>query len=128
MMAFRPDADLESLAAEMLEASQQVSTGEITRATRSVTLDGVEVEEGHYIGLVDGRLCASGSGIEPVLNKVLDGMDTAEREIVSVYYGLEVDEQEAEVLAARINEAYPDVEVELLPGGQAHYFFILGAE
>ena len=128
MLAFRPNGTLDSTSAEMFDAAQQVSTGEITQATRSVTLDGVDVEEGQIIGLVDGRLCASGPEIEDVLTKVLEGMDVAEREIVSIYYGAGVDEAQAAALAERIESAHEDVEVELLPGGQAHYFFILGAE
>jgi dihydroxyacetone kinase-like predicted kinase len=55
-------------------------------------------------------------------------MNTADREIVSIYYGAEVDDAEAAKMAESIEETYEDVEVELLPGGQAHYFFILGAE
>jgi DAK2 domain fusion protein YloV len=128
MLAFHPDGNVENVAGDMHEAAQQVATGEITRATRSVSLDGVEVEEGQYIGLVDGRLCSSGSDIASVLADVLEGMNTAEREIVSIYYGDGVDEHEAAKLAESIEETYEDVEVELLPGGQAHYFFILGAE
>ena len=128
MLAFHPDGNLEDTVNEMHEAAQQVSTGQITRATRSVTLDGVEVEEGQIIGMVDGRLCASGPEIEGVLTDVLEGMDVAEREIVSIYYGAEVNEQQATAVANSIESTYHDVEVEVLPGGQAHYFFILGAE
>jgi dihydroxyacetone kinase-like predicted kinase len=93
-----------------------------------VTLDGVEVEEGQIIGLVDGRLCSSGPEVEVVLKDVLESMDVANREIVSVYYGADVDESEATAVAEKIQSTFADVEVELLPGGQAHYFYILGAE
>jgi DAK2 domain fusion protein YloV len=128
MLAFRPDADLEDTTREMYEAAQQVSTGQLTRATRSVTLDGVEVKEGHIIGLVDGHLCSSGPEIEAVLSDVLESMDTANCEIVSIYYGADVDEQEAVAMAGKIESIYANVEIELLPGGQPHYFYILGAE
>jgi DAK2 domain fusion protein YloV len=128
MLSFDPDGDLDETTNEMHEASQQVSTGQLTRATRSVTLDDVEVEEGHIIGLVDGRLCSSGPEMEVVLNDVLESMDVANREIVSIYYGADVDEEEAATVAEKIKSIYTDVEVELLPGGQAHYFYILGAE
>ncbi len=128
MLAFHPDGDLDDTVKGMTEAAQTIATGELTRATRSVTLDGVEVEEGQIIGLVDGRLNSSGSQIEQVLVNVLDGMDMEEREIVSIYYGAEVSEQEAKAVASNIEALYQHVEVELLPGGQAHYFFILGAE
>jgi DAK2 domain fusion protein YloV len=128
MLAFHPDGNLDALASEMADAAGEVSTGELTRATRSVTLDGVDVEEGQIIGLVDGRLCSSGPEVEDVLTDVLKGMDVHNREIVSIYYGADIGEQEAKAVAENIESMYEDVEVELLPGGQAHYFFIIGAE
>jgi dihydroxyacetone kinase-like predicted kinase len=112
----------------MFEASQQIATGEITRATRSVTLDGVEVNEGEVIGLVDGRLSASGAELNTVLTQVLGNMDVAEREIISIYSGAGVTTQEADEVVSLIENLYPELEVELLPGDQAHYFYILGAE
>ena len=63
-----------------------------------------------------------------VLHRVLDEMDMSSRELVSIYYGKDVTESEAEAVAALILESHPDVEVELLPGGQAIYQYILGAE
>jgi hypothetical protein len=128
MLAFSPDRELADTSDGMIEAAGQIATGELTRATRSVTLDGVEVHEGQIIGLVDGRLCSAGDELQDVLGEVLEGMEIAEREIVSLYYGAEVTEEEATAIAQSIEATYEDVEVELLPGGQAHYFFILGAE
>jgi uncharacterized protein len=128
MLAHNPNGDLLETAANMIEASTVVVTGEITRATRTVTLDGVQVTEGEIIGLVNGRLYASGSEMEAVLNKVLAKMEMNEREIVSLYYGQDVSPEEAEQISQLIGSQYPDVEVELLAGGQAHYFYILGAE
>ncbi|MCB0000492.1 MAG: hypothetical protein KDE56_32220, partial [Anaerolineales bacterium] len=112
----------------MQTAAQQVATGEITRATRSVTLDGVVVNEGEVIGLVNGRLSSANLALTAVLDDVLAGMGLEDREIVSLYYGQDITEAEAEEVVAHIENAYPDVEIELLPGGQPHYFYILGAE
>ena len=128
LLTLNPNGDLANTAAGMYEAAQQISTGEITRATRSVNLDGVAVNEGEVIGLVDGRLSASGKQLNEVLSQVLGKMDMEEREIVSVYYGADINEQEAGEVVSLIESLYPDVEVELLPGGQPHYFYILGAE
>ncbi len=128
LLALEPDADLEETVAAMWEVAQQVSTGEITRATRTVTLDGVEVHEGELIGLVDGRLAASGPAMNDILPDMLANMELEDREIVSVYYGADMTENDATQLQSQIESLYPDVEVELLAGGQAHYFFILGAE
>jgi DAK2 domain fusion protein YloV len=128
MLALDPDGDLEEITAAMREASQEVSTGEITRATRTVTLDDVKVNEGEYIGLVDGRLCTSGSELGKVLTAVLTAMEMDERELLSVYYGEDVSEEEAGELAEQIEAQYDEIEIELLPGGQPYYFYILGAE
>ncbi len=128
LLSLNPNGDLETMAASMYEASQEISTGEITRATRSVTLDGVEVNEGELIGLVDGRLSASGVDLNTVLTQMLQAMNIEEREIVSIYKGADVTSPEADEVVSLIETLYPDIEVELLSGDQAHYFYILGAE
>ena len=128
MMALNPDGELAETAAAMQEALGYVTTGEITRATRSVELDGVAVNEGEIIGVVNGRLCASGSELTETIANVLAKMEMADQELLSLYYGQDVTETEATAVAEQIEALYPDVEVEILPGGQAHYFYILGAE
>jgi DAK2 domain fusion protein YloV len=128
LLALKPDGDLETVAQAMEAAAAQVSTGELTRATRTVTLDGVSVEEGAIIGLVDGRLCASDDTIEGVLDQMLRAMAVEERELATIYYGADTTEADAIELAGRIKQANPDIEVEIVAGGQAHYFFILGLE
>lgn len=128
MLALDPDGDLDEVTAAMHDASQEVSTGEITRATRTVTLDGVEVNEGEFIGLVDGRLCTSGSELAGVLTAVLAAMEMEERELLSLYYGEDISKEAAGALAEQIEAQYEDIEIELLPGGQPYYFYILGAE
>lgn len=128
MLSLNPDGDLAATAQAMSTAARQVATGELTKATRSVTLDGVEVKEGEIIGMVNGRLHASGPDIATVLTAVLQGMDMQEREIVTLYYGADVTAAAAADMAADIESRFPDVEVEILLGGQPHYFYILGAE
>ncbi len=128
MMVLNPDGDLAETSEEMEELIQDVATGEITRAVRSVTIDDVAVEEGQYIGLVDGRLCACANELSNVLSQVFESMEMEDREIVSLYYGEEVTEHDATAVSEQIETTYPDVEVEILAGGQAHYYYILGAE
>jgi DAK2 domain fusion protein YloV len=128
MLYLNPDGDLANTAAAMAAAATQVTTGEVTRATRSVTLDGVAVSEGEIIGLVNGRLCASGPQMSDVLVRILAEMSMADRELVTVYYGRDVGQSEATAVAEQIEDLYPDVEVEVLAGDQPHYFYILGAE
>lgn len=128
LLAYDPDGDLAATAVAMATCAQEVATGEITRATRSVNLDGVEVKDGQIIGVVNGRLCASGPDMTAVLHQVLAAMALDERELISLYYGADVSAADAAHIAAQIKDTYPDIEVEILPGGQAHYYYILGAE
>ena len=102
--------------------------GEITVATRSVLLDGVNVEQGQIIGVVDGRLLAAGEEMDLELRQVLEEMGIESRELISLYYGQGVTEPEAEAVAAMIEDLYSDLEIEVLSGGQAIYQYIIGAE
>ncbi len=128
MLYHDPNGDLAETARAMTEGLAHIVTGEITRATRSVTIDEVAVNEGEVLGLVNGRLCTSGPELTTVLEQMLAVMAMADRELLSLYYGADVTPQDAEQVAAQIEALYPDVEVEVLSGGQAHYFYILGAE
>lgn len=128
LLTLQPDGDLAAVAAAMTSAAGDVCTGELTVATRTVTLDGVSVEEGALIGLVDGRLCASADTVDGVLDKMLDAMEIEERELATIYYGSDRTEDEAVELVEALKRRNPDIEVELIAGGQPHYFYILGVE
>lgn len=128
LLSLDRNGDLDATTEVMEEACEQVSSGEIALATRSAQLHGVTVAEGEVIGVANGRLCASSAVVSDVLQCVLDEMDMDDRELVTIYYGDEVSESQADEMADEITELYPDVEVEVLCGGQAIYQFILGAE
>lgn len=128
LLSLNPDGSLEEVAGTMESACDHVSSGEITLATRSAVFDDIKVSEGEYIGIADGRLCAAGQDIDAVLPRVLEEMSVSDRELLSIYYGADVDQTAAEKLAQQIESLYPDLEVELLFGGQAIYHYILGAE
>lgn len=128
MLSLNPDGELESVREAMDAASHEIVSGEITVATRTVRLDGVNVAEGQYIGLVDGRLIVADDSLHVVLDETLRRMEIGDRELLSLYYGKDVTGEEAEAMAEAINARYPDLEVELLAGGQPHYRYILGAE
>lgn len=128
MLALNREDAIQDAVAAMIDACDQVASGEIAVATRSVTLDGVDVREGQIIGVVNGRLCVAESDIEVVLQRVLEEMEMGDRELVSLYYGLDVSEEEAREVAEKIESIYPEVELELLSGGQPIYKYILGAE
>jgi dihydroxyacetone kinase-like predicted kinase len=112
----------------MRAAAEDVESGEITTATRSVELEGVKVQAGEIIGLVNDRLVASGPTVEHVVWPMLEEMDLEAREILTLYYGDSVEVDQVDLLAVQISERYPDQELELIDGGQPHYHFILSAE
>lgn len=128
LMALRPDKDVTLNAEKMERALKSVRTGEITRATRTVELNGVDVKEGAIIGLVDGALSSSGPDEEAVLGQLLERMEIETCGIVTLYYGADVMPEQAAETAEQIRRRYPDIEVEVVEGGQAHYTYILGAE
>jgi DAK2 domain fusion protein YloV len=128
LLALDPDAEVAANAAAMERALASVHTGEMTRATRSVELDGVAVTEGSIIGLVDGRLCSSGPDERAVLDDLLERLKVDECGLVTVYYGANATGEGAAAVANHIRRRFPDVEVEVVEGGQAHYFYILGVE
>jgi DAK2 domain fusion protein YloV len=122
------DGELDDAVAAMTAACEHVISGEIAIATRSAFLNGVSVDEGQVIGVVDGRLCVAATNIDDVLRCVLDEMQMGDKELVSIYYGQEVAEPEAQKVASKVQELFPEAELEVLPGGQAIYQYILGAE
>ena len=128
LMALNPDGDVAANAEAMTRALSLVKTGEITRATRSVEIDGVDVAEGQIIGLAEGRLVCAGPDEWDVLNALLQRLDAAACDIVTLYYGADVTTAQAAEAADTIRRSYPDLEVEVIEGGQPHYFYILGAE
>jgi len=128
VLAFNYQADLETNAQMMERAAHDVQTAEITTATRDARINGIRVEEGKFIGLLDGELTASGETLEEVVWEMLRQMKAEEQEIITIYYGEGVASTEAERLADEIRASYPDQEVELVNGGQPHYHYILSVE
>lgn len=128
LMALRPEREVEANAETMELALKLVRTGEITRATRTVEIDGVDVKEGEIIALADGRLCSSGPDESKVLDELLEQLEVADAGIISLYFGADISAGQAAETADHIRALFPDVEVELVEGGQAHYHYILGVE
>jgi dihydroxyacetone kinase-like predicted kinase len=128
LLALNYQADLDTNAGLLRAAAEDVESGEITTATRSVEIDGVKVKTGEIIGLVNERLVASGPTVEHVMWPMLDAMGLENREILTLYYGNGVNAEQADHLAAKISERFPDQEIELVDGGQPHYHYILSVE
>jgi DAK2 domain fusion protein YloV len=128
LLAFNFQADLTTNTELMRAAVDDVESGEITTATRTVELDGVQVQTGEIIGLVNERLVASGNTVEQVVWPMLQEMTLADREILTLYYGDGIEAEQVHGLAAKIGERYPEQEIELVEGGQPHYHYILSVE
>jgi DAK2 domain fusion protein YloV len=128
LLAFNYQADLETNVAAMTGALGDVETGEITFASRSAMVDGIRVTEGEVIGLHDGTLKVNGETVEQVVRALLKEMDSEQCEIVTLYYGEDVSESEAERLADLLQRDWPEQEIEVVAGGQPHYPYILSTE
>jgi hypothetical protein len=112
----------------MTEAAGSLETAEITTAVRSVQIDGIDVQEGEVIGLVNGKLRAKGATADEVVLLALEEIGADEYEIVTLYHGETIGADEAQMLADEILQRYPEQEVEVVDGGQPHYHYILSAE
>ncbi|RMF48847.1 MAG: DAK2 domain-containing protein [Anaerolineae bacterium] len=128
MMCLNPDGDLDALVEDMQEAMAEVQTGEITTATRSVELDGVQVEEGQIIALHNGKLVYASDDLEEACMQLLVEAHAEEYELITLFYGAEINRSIVNHIADAIRSAYPDHEVEVQDGGQPHYHFIIGIE
>lgn len=128
LLAFNFQSDLESNLKAMERAAHHIKTLEITIATRSVKLDGVEVKEGNFIALIDDELKGAGEDRTALTLAMLERMGAQDAEIITLYYGEAITANEAEVLAEKIRQAYPAQEVEVVNGGQPHYHFIISVE
>lgn len=123
-----PEGDPTEVFEEMKEAISEVDCGEITVATRTVEIDGVHVEDGKIIGLKNEKLAISADDIETAALKLLEKMEIQNREHVTIFYGNNISEAEIDLIAKKIEAAFPSIEVEIHEGGQPHYFMILSIE
>jgi hypothetical protein len=123
-----PDSPVDDIVATMTDALSTVNTGEVTYAVRDTVIDDVQIKQGDYMGIGDSGILAVGGEISDVAFDMLDKMMNDDLELISVYYGDEVDEKDAEALRERISEKYPQCDVELQFGGQPIYYYILSAE
>jgi DAK2 domain fusion protein YloV len=128
MFAWEPDGEFEATVKAMTAALGEIHFVEVTTATRSVEIDGVNVTEGQSIGLLDGKLACSGDDLEQVLWSALDQGDAAECELITLYYGADLTSAAAHQMADLIRDRYTQQEVEVLEGGQPHYQLILSLE
>jgi hypothetical protein len=128
MLSLQPDGELDSVAEKMTKAAGAVITGEITIATRSVEIDGVQCEDGQAIALLDGKLIAAAYSVEEACALFLGKANASKHELITFYYGQGISHAEANRVADMMREKYREQEIEVQEGGQPHYQFIISVE
>ncbi len=128
MLAFNPDLDGEENAEAMRGALDSVRSGEVTTAVRSTTIDGVEVEEGQTIAILDGGLAAAAGSPNDALASMLDTAELEDGSLVTLFYGAGLAEETAEEAAEAIGARDGGIEVEVHEGGQPHYHYLVSIE
>lgn len=128
MLAFNPDLDGKENAEAMRGALDSVRSGEITTAVRSTTIDGVNVEEGQAIAILDGGLAAAAASPNDALAAMLDAAELDDGTLVTLFYGAGLAEETAEEAAAAIGARPGGIEVEVHEGGQPHYHYLVSIE
>ena len=125
---YMPDLDAEANKANMFEEIGTVHSAEITYAVRDTEISGIAIHQGDIMGIGDEGILTTGSNVEDVTFESLKMIVEEDTEIISIYYGEDVTEEDAEKLRTRAAEAFPSCDVELQYGGQPIYFYILSAE
>ena len=128
LISFVPEKSPEENLEAMTEAISMVQTGQITYAVRDTRLDEKEIHEGDIMGIGDHGILAVGKGRTNVAKDTVAAMDTEDAEVISIYFGEDVPEEEAQKLGEELEAAYPDCEVEVNMGGQPIYYYIISVE
>ena len=127
-LAFNPEASVEVNKANMVHSLDNVVVGQITHAVRTTTVDGFDLKEGDIIGLDNKKILAKGDGINQVTLDLIASLKSSTDEVITLYYGEDVEEAQAEELQAMVAEAYPNCDVELQYGGQPIYYYFISLE
>lgn len=128
ILAFNPQATVEENKNNMTSAYAHVKTGQVTFAVRDTSIDGVEIKKDDFMALAEGKIVLSNPSLKDVTTSLIQTLMDEEAEIVTVIYGEDVKEEEANEFAAFIEEQYKDVEVEVYSGKQPLYPYILSVE
>lgn len=128
LLRLNPNGNFDDVVAEMTAALEDVQTGEITTAIRSVDIDDVQVSEGQTIALLNGKLIAAVDDVESACLTLLDEANAADYELITLFYGQNISRTQVNKIADAIRSAYPDQTVEVQEGGQPHYQFIISIE
>jgi uncharacterized protein len=119
---------LDDMVANMMESSDYVMSIEVTRSIRSVELDGKAIVEGHYMGIVNGKIEVTHESLDATVKLALEDISSDEYELITLYYGDEISEDTANLLIERLSNAITELEFEAVYGGQSLYPYLISAE
>ena len=125
---FVPDMSAEENEEAMLEAIQYVKTGQVTYAVRDTRIDDKEIHKDDIMGIGDSGILSVGKDIAETTKEMLAQLVDDESAMISIYYGTDISEEDAENLTAEIEELYPDVDVDTHLGGQPIYYYVIAVE
>ena len=125
---YMPDADAQTNLEAMIEGIGNVKTGQVTYAVRDTHIDDKEIHEGDIMGIGDSGILAVGQSVEETTKEMLAQLVDEDTELISLYYGQDVQEESAENVAQEIEDLYPDVDVDVHSGGQPIYYYVLSVE
>lgn len=127
-LSFSPEASSEENKTNMIHALDNVKAGQVTHAVRTTNVNGFSIKEGDIIGLDDKKILAKSNSIDDTVLKLLDKLKEDSHEVITLYYGEGVKEEEAAALADKVSEAFPDCDVDFHFGGQPVYYYLLSLE
>jgi DAK2 domain fusion protein YloV len=128
LLAFNFQADMQTNVDAMEQAAHAVHTVEVTRSVRDAEIDGIEVHSGDMLGIYDGRIVGVSATADDALLRTFDHARVEALEIITIYYGADATESDAHGVAARVRAAHPGLAVEVVPGGQPHYPYVVSLE
>ncbi len=125
---FMPEAGVKENEEAMLEGIKNVKTGQVTYAVRDTHIDDKEIHESDIMGIGDAGILSVGRSVEETTKELLSQLVDEDSELISLYYGEEVKEEDAQRFIAEIEKLYPDVDVDANYGGQPIYYYVIGVE
>ena len=128
LLNFDPDKEISDIAEAMNESIESVHTAQVTYAARDSDFDGYAIHAGEYLALLDGKLIGSFTEMSKMLGKMGEVFEPLDPELITVYYGENVTQDEAEETAAALEDRFPDAEVTVVNGGQPVYYYMISIE
>lgn len=128
MLAFNEESDPQEVEEAMTQAIQEIRSGSVTYAVRDTTIKNQEIKKGNFIGLHEKEITSFGDDLEETTIQLIRDMTFDDAYMVTIYYGQDVDAQDAEDLKVKLEEEFEDLDVDIIPGGQPLYYYLISIE